>query len=75
MFFSLLSLFMIIVTEDYAYIQSADEAPESLRALLDQRFSYRANGNSGPFHLQLEAKTYYSDGIVIENEDIIISGA
>ena len=50
------------------------EAPESLRALLDQRHSFRANGGTGPFHLQLEAKAYYSDGIVIENEDIIISG-
>ena len=50
------------------------DTPESLRALLDQRHAWRSNGNSGSFHLQLEAKTYYADGITIENDDIIVSG-
>lgn len=63
----LLALFTKLFAQD-------SDAPESLRALLDQRHAFRANGNTGPFHLQLEAKTYYSDGITIENDDVIISG-
>ena len=39
-----------------------------------QARSNRANSNNEPFHVQLEAKPYYSDGITIENEDWIISG-
>ena len=67
-------LLILAVISFFAAQQFDTEAPESLRALLDQRHTFRANGGTGPFHLQLEAKAYYSDGIVIENEDIIISG-
>ena len=64
---------IILAVISFFFAQDVD-APESLRALLDQRHAFRANGNTGPFHLQLEAKAYYSDGIVIENDDVIISG-
>lgn len=67
----MLTLLLALIVSFFA--QDSD-APESLRALLDQRHAFRANGNTGPFHLQLEAKTYYSDGITIENDDVIISG-
>lgn len=67
----MLTLLLALIASFFA--QDSD-APESLRALLDQRHAFRANGNTGPFHLQLEAKTYYSDGITIENDDVIISG-
>ena len=51
----------------------------SLRAILDSaRFSRNMRINSEdiktPLRIQLEAKEYYSDGILIENEDLIISG-
>ena len=44
---------------------------ESLRSILE---SGRSNRKNEPLHIQLEAKQYYSDGIEIENEDLILSG-
>ena len=52
-----------------------DDAPLSLREIIDNgRTSFRRNNGKGPMYIQLEAKSYFSDGIVIKNEDIIING-
>ena len=70
MFFLVFALFVFFESEEIL----------SLRELLDtarMARSFRSNSEElkMPLYLQLEPKSYYSDGIVIENEDVIISGS
>ena len=72
-------LFMFITVLFAMHNESySNEPPISLREIIDTgRTAFRKNSLNGidkPLHIQLEAKTYFSDGIVIENENFIISG-
>ena len=42
--------------------------------LRDVLESSRNNQHTNTLHVQLEGREYYSDGLVVENEDIVISG-
>lgn len=72
MFIVLLFITCLFGTSTYIH---TDDAPLSLREIIDNgRTSFRRNNGKGSMYIQLEAKSYFSDGIVIENEDIIING-
>ena len=79
-----LSLFVLfcVINGEYNSLSTSEEnsnkikSPSSLRDVLDRVFTHRrANSDQkDPYFVQLEGKSYYSDGITIEDKDVIIAG-
>jgi hypothetical protein len=73
LFLSLILLFSCFAEEEELHPE--EMIAEDLNSLYDAHQTFHRSLNTGaPFHLQLEAKVYSTPGILLENDDIIISG-
>ena len=63
---------LLLLTSSYSLssLRPLDKVAE-LRSVIE---SARANSHRNSFRIQLEPITYFSDGIIIENEDLELIG-